>query len=234
VSDFIWLASFPRSGNTFSRLLLRHCLGLRTGSLYPNDLGGNEALEEAIGHVEHRTPGELLFEPGELRLVKTHALCVDARKAIYIVRDGRAATVSLWKFFDGKYPLRQAVEGKTEFGLWQDHVESWDPGNRPHTLLLRYEEMVQSPLKAVEAMSDFLSRPIISRTIPSREASLALDSKWITKGTDWREILPPDLKRRCVELNVRQLAGLGYIEPGVATHDAIRHRPPVHTGGVAR
>lgn len=211
VPNIIWLASYPRSGNTFIRVLLRHCLGLRSGSFYHNDLGGRKPLEDAVGHVEHITPGKLRFEPGEPHLVKTHKPCGDNRRAIYVVRDGRAATVSLWKFFDGRYSLRQVVEGKTEFGLWQDHVESWNPLHRPHTLVLRYEDLLTNPLAAVEAMSRFLDRPIVSRTIPSRESFTAIDAKWITAGTDWRELLSGELERRCVELNHRQLAALGYV-----------------------
>jgi len=40
--DIIWLASYPRSGNTYLRTMLWHCFGLRSASIYPNDLGGNK------------------------------------------------------------------------------------------------------------------------------------------------------------------------------------------------
>ena len=49
---FIWLASYPRSGNTFLRTILWHCFGLRSASVYPQDLGGNRALEGYVGHIE--------------------------------------------------------------------------------------------------------------------------------------------------------------------------------------
>lgn len=222
MSNVIWLASYPRSGNTFLRVLLWHCLGLRSGSFYANDLGGKKPLEHAIGHVEHATPGKLRFQKGELQLVKTHASCNDERRAIYIVRDGRAATASLWRFFGGKYPLSQVIEGKTEFGLWQDHVESWDPMNRPHTLLLRYEQMQEEPMAAVEALSGFLAKPVISRSIPGRESLTALDDKWITAGTDWRAIMTPDLEQRCCELNRRQLSAMGYVASDAAAPGAAR------------
>ena len=48
----VWVASYPRSGNTMLRTVLWHCLGLRTASVYPNDLGGNKDLEDYVGHIE--------------------------------------------------------------------------------------------------------------------------------------------------------------------------------------
>ena len=51
--NIIWLASYPRSGNTLLRTVLWHCFGLRSASLYPEDLGGNAALKSYIGHVDH-------------------------------------------------------------------------------------------------------------------------------------------------------------------------------------
>ena len=34
----IWIASYPRSGNTFLRTILWHCFGLKSASIYPQDL----------------------------------------------------------------------------------------------------------------------------------------------------------------------------------------------------
>ena len=48
VRHVVWLASYPRSGNTFLRTILWHCFGLRSASVYPKDLGGNRALEAVI------------------------------------------------------------------------------------------------------------------------------------------------------------------------------------------
>lgn len=232
MAEAIWIASFPRSGNTFLRLLLRHCLGLRSGSIYANDLGESQSLKDLIGHVEHDPPGTLRFQPGEPKLVKTHDLCKDDRKAIYIVRDGRAAAVSLWRFFHGKYSLRDVVTGKTEFGLWQDHVESWDPVNRPNTLFLRHEEVNANPLATVDALADFLGKPIISREIPARESVALIDGKWITPASNWREVMTVDLLEQFNQLNGRQLAALGYapataVHPGHDAASAARCEMPV-------
>ena len=49
----VWLASYPRSGNTFLRTILWQCFGLRSASIYPKDLGSKKALEDYVGHIEH-------------------------------------------------------------------------------------------------------------------------------------------------------------------------------------
>ena len=90
-SEPIYLASYPRSGNTFLRMVLLNCFGLKTGSIYPADLGRNQALERFVGHIEHDAFGDIAFPQGNLPLLKTHELPRDDLPAIYIVRDGRAA-----------------------------------------------------------------------------------------------------------------------------------------------
>ena len=60
----IWLASWPRSGNTFLRTILWNCFAMKSGSVYPNDLGGDRNLTRVIGHVEHDEIGKGAFHPG--------------------------------------------------------------------------------------------------------------------------------------------------------------------------
>ena len=48
-----WLASYPRSGNTYLRTILFNCFGIKTASIYPNDLGGNKTLENFVNSKEY-------------------------------------------------------------------------------------------------------------------------------------------------------------------------------------
>jgi hypothetical protein len=59
----IFLASYPRSGNTYLRTILNHCFDLKSASIYPNDLGGNATLEKFVGHIEHIQNGKIPTEP---------------------------------------------------------------------------------------------------------------------------------------------------------------------------
>jgi len=103
----IWLASWPRSGNTLLRTVLWHCFKLKSASVYPNDLGGNKKLGKNVGHIEYDANRQLKFPKGKPRLVKTHEPPRNNASAIYVVRDGRAACVSLWNFYNKKLYIRR-------------------------------------------------------------------------------------------------------------------------------
>ena len=65
----VWLASYPRSGNTLLRCVLNHCFGLPSTSLYPNDLGRNRTLQRHAGHFNIGAP-PLELTPNGLRLAE--------------------------------------------------------------------------------------------------------------------------------------------------------------------
>ena len=67
-----WLASYPRSGNTFLRTILFNCFGIKTASIYPKDLGGNKILENFVGHIEHSQNKTITFQKGSIPIIKTH------------------------------------------------------------------------------------------------------------------------------------------------------------------
>lgn len=47
----IWLASYPRSGNTYFRMLLNHIYGIKTRSVYDDPLLANlKGSSELVGH----------------------------------------------------------------------------------------------------------------------------------------------------------------------------------------
>ena len=134
--EYLWLASYPRSGNTMLRTVIYNCFGLKTASIYSMDLDGNKALEEYVGHIEHGTDGNYLFPPNSLPMVKTHGRPIDTGPAIYVVRDGRNVCVSMWLFYNKEISLEKIITGKTIFGTWSAHLQVWRPWDRPYTLLL--------------------------------------------------------------------------------------------------
>lgn len=48
----VWLASYPRSGNTFLRVLFRHVFGIETYSVYNDllDIGSDGDISAVTGH----------------------------------------------------------------------------------------------------------------------------------------------------------------------------------------
>lgn len=209
--NIIWLASYPRSGNTFLRTILWHCFGLHSASLYPEDLGGNKELEAHTGHIEH-DKGKIAFPSGSLPLVKTHEHAKDSNPAIYIIRDGRAASVSLWQFYNKGISLEAIVEGRHRFGTWGSHVTSWNPWVRPNTLLLRYEDIINKFPENLEKISAFLARDILSSNIPARNAIASQDGRWVKGESDWRRYFPDDLADLFNRTNKDILRLSGYSE----------------------
>ncbi|MDH5711940.1 MAG: sulfotransferase domain-containing protein [Gammaproteobacteria bacterium] len=211
IRDFVWLASYPRSGNTYLRTILWHAFGLRSASIYPNDLGGNKVLEEYVGHLEHNPKLKEQLQETGVPLIKTHEHANDNRPAIYIIRDGRAACVSLWEFYNRNLSIEAVIEGQHHFGTWADHVKSWDPWKRPNTLLLEYEQLRDDLPAALNTISDFLDVEIRTTHIPNRDTIASVDGKWVKKKTNWRAHLRGSKLKRFVEINRDILRKTGHL-----------------------
>jgi hypothetical protein len=155
----IWLASYPRSGNSFISLILHHVYGMQTHSLYFKR--EPTALREVLGMAP--LPDSLSELDGDERLhvVKTHELPLnDGRKAIYIVRDGRDALMSYAKFLLRSSPhhqsesavetMRQLIttDSPNHYRGWSTHVASWL--RAPNTTVLAYEDLLEEPVNNVE------------------------------------------------------------------------------------
>jgi hypothetical protein len=94
----VWLASFPRSGNTFLRILLHRRYGVRTSVVYSVDGVAARLGPDLIGYQQRPASLATMRESDEVFFVKTHRQRdgdVDqADRAICLVRDGRDALVS--------------------------------------------------------------------------------------------------------------------------------------------
>ena len=207
----VWLASYPRSGNTYLRILLWNCFGLRSASIYKDDLGGNIKLEEYVGHIEYDANNKILFPEGNIPLIKTHKHAIDDKPAIYIIRDGRAACVSLWEWCFKSIPLDEIISGQHKWGSWSSHLQSWDPWNRPNTLLLKYEDMLNDLPTTLNSISNFLEREIINERPPNRDAILKVDGRWVSSGTNWKSVLSGPAQNNFIKIHGEMLRKAHYI-----------------------
>ncbi len=208
--EFVWLASYPRSGNTFVRTVLAQCFGLKSGSLYGDDLGNDPAVEALAGHIEQGPDGRIRFGEQRPRLVKTHHLPMDEAPAIYVLRDGREAVVSLYHFMEQSRPLLDIVEGQTLFGTWAEHASSWRPELRPNTLFLRYEDLVDDLPAVIEQIAGFIGVSPGRRSLPPRDALARQGGKWIRPTGETKTRLDGEALRRFWDINGAEMHRYGY------------------------
>ena len=205
-----WLASYPRSGNTYLRTILFNCFGIKTASIYPNDLGGNKTLENFVGHIEHNQNKTITFQKGSIPIIKTHKLNQDENRSIYIIRDGRAASVSLWNFYGKKIPIKDIILGNHRFGTWKDHLISWNPLKRPNTLLIKYEDILCNFEYVLNSIETFLEIKVLSKKLPSRDTVATFDGRWVRSKTDWKEKISSEELNLFNKINYPVLKEFGY------------------------
>lgn len=174
----VWLASYPRSGNTFTRVILNNIFNVKThtvmGSSWDEEFVDKSDILEIIGGVDDPIMGEELInkarESNELYVLKTHFLPIADDPAVYIVRDGRASTVSYFHYINEiiktEKTLEQVIKGDVIFGDWSSHIDSWSPDTRSNTLLIKFENLTANPQLEIDRIGNFLNiKPLRSYSI---------------------------------------------------------------------
>jgi hypothetical protein len=232
----VFLASYPRSGNTMLRFILAEALS-GTPSSFDN-------IQQSIPEIGVHANAQALL-PRNGRLIKTHEPYRSSyRRAIYIVRDVRDVMLSCFaretamdvlhirSLDDYVLPFMQGR--MTRFGSWQDHVESWlnSPlAQRGDLLLLNFETMKKDLEGTVLRCLQFLGANIdpvsildavrnnslkkmrgkedMARILPKSPRELG---RWIGHGSvqGWRAELTIDQLNLVDRFAGVQLARFGY------------------------
>jgi len=230
----VWLASYPRSGNTFFRVLLNSIFDIKTYSIYGDklDIGADKATSDVVGHAFLPQDYDLkkLREEETTYYIKTHDLpdqkISPEDKIIYLIRDGRESTLSYKKYTDtfvqSDKSLIDVISGNINFGSWGDHVQAWDPLNRPNTLLIKFEELTQDPTSQLASISRFLEVKPISDSIPTFEELQKINPKFFRSGKkdSWKEVYTEDDHLVFWLLHHKPMLAYGYssnIHPQLST-----------------
>ena len=156
-----FIASYPRSGNTWLRFVLFDIL-------VSGQTSGFDEVNHIIAEVGLHQPAMKLL-PGEGRLIKTHeAYRKQYQKAIYLVRDVRDVVLSEfayqkalgWVPDDFEDFLGRFLHGGVNpFSPWHEHVPGWvnSPlAGTPNFLLIRFEELRRNTEQVLNRVLDFL------------------------------------------------------------------------------
>ena len=178
--DDTFIASYPRSGNTWTRFLIANVIDPERQVTFAN-------IEKIIPDATALSSRELKRVPRP-RLIKTHEYFEPRyRKVIYVVRDPRDIAVSLYNFrrkyrsVDDSYPIEKYIAERFLPGdldvSWGEHVGSWlgTRMNQPGFLLVRYEDLLQDPTRELCRVASFLgiaaSTETLSRAIERSSAN---------------------------------------------------------------
>lgn len=162
----VWLASYPRSGNTLLRTILKRCLDLDSYADEPihveSPLRSDNTL---IGHKELPLPWEEFYEKAgrseELFLIKTHLPPRDGSPFIYVVRDGRSAVKSYKKYYERYVPghrasLYQIIAGDDAYGDWSGHYNAWNGRPDARGMIVRFEDLPDISGELLHSIAAFL------------------------------------------------------------------------------
>lgn len=149
MTDKVWVASFPRAGNTLCRIILAQCFGQDTSSVYGTEFGRLTQYSKIRDAVRERHSA---------RFIKTHAKPGgDDWDAIVVCR--HPATLMRANADFGNADLSMCK--------WPVFYDSWLSSERK-LLVLRYEDMVENLECTLSQIHQFTGLPVLSRSIPPR------------------------------------------------------------------
>ncbi|GJM19204.1 MAG: hypothetical protein DHS20C14_14170 [Phycisphaeraceae bacterium] len=199
----VWLASYPRSGNTWVRTLLH--------AYAHGDATDTAAIARTIPdlHIPHHGGGKPTpYAATGKTLIKTHLpwspkhpFAPATVGAICLVRHPRDVLLSSLNFHRvvGSRVAGKAGAGATEFndadyvrafitkggdpgylhagyGTWEDNARSWADRFEHPKLIVRYHELRQDPDAGLRALLGFLGEPIDDDRVAKAIAASSFDA----------------------------------------------------------
>ena len=223
----LWLASFPRSGNTFFRNVLHDVYGVESSTYHldPNRrVDKNYAVFKVV--KTHLLPGQLPVETSDW-------------PAVYLVRDGRDSLVSIahhrkdivapgTDFYNNLIEATLAQNGSF-FGGWSENVRQWA---ERASIVIRFEDLIADPIREVEKLRQLIDLPPADPTkLPTFQSlregepaygggkganfNPATNRKHFRKGKvgSWKEEVTPELGRLLEAVHGPMLRQYGYAPP---------------------
>lgn len=199
-AEDVFIASFPRSGNTWMRFVL--------ADIFAGERISFRSVEEIMPGVGHHegAPG---YARGGGRLIKTHEPWrPEYRRGVYLVRDVRDVLMSYYRMHQSLQPdlaldtfVDRFVRGQVDgYGSWQDHVEGWlgAAGNGCDLLVIRYEDLRADPIPefqkaaafvGTEVDADRVQRALDDNSVENLREREQQDAEYLSKAMGWKGAL---------------------------------------------
>ncbi|GAA0486481.1 sulfotransferase domain-containing protein [Salinibacillus aidingensis] len=161
----IFIASYPKSGNTWMRFLLANLIYSKQRIDFAN-------IEDFIVDIYKRKNNEIKRN-NDINIFKTHSYFrpkftkYKSNKVVYIVRDVRDVIISYYQYvqkrkntsieFNDFY--NQFLAGDIDnYGTWGENVGSWLGASKGNSnfLLIKYEDMLEDIYSEMIKVCDFL------------------------------------------------------------------------------
>lgn len=279
VGNIVWLASYPKSGNTWLRAFLANLVANRSGPVPLGELpahaedeaspalfaalAGRPSTELDIGEIAALRPrvhAAIAERAQGTRFVKTHNMngSFDGHSlhnwqvsagAICVVRNPLDVAVSMTHHFG--IGLDEAIDRLADenvatandalfvsqiLGSWSTHVKSWADIADERVVVLRYEDMIDKPVKAFARVARLVGiaqdRARIERAMRHAgfQTLAAMERKdgfieasdkgarFFRKGrvNEWREVLSRAQVQRVIGAHREQMQRFKYVPIGYA------------------
>ena len=275
----VWLASYPKSGNTWLRVFLYHLVRLAHGhpreddeinkldraSTYEGRLYGlfEQFLGKPLATATHaevtairpQVHAAIAERSDSVALVKTHNvlgqlagtpiinLAVSAGM-IYVVRDPRDIVPSLAAHLNASFDETIKIMATPAFkndntteaafeiwGTWSEHVFSWTGQPHEAVIVVRYEDLLDDPVKHFTAIARHLGQTSTPEQIAEAidlstfdKLRAAEDERDFRERSEratrffrsgraggWRDELTAEQAQRVVTAHHQQMRNFGYL-----------------------
>ncbi len=273
--NIVWLASYPKSGNTWTRIFLANYL-VNGDKPVPINQVHRFGMGDSVAKMYHAVAGRqidigdynltlrlrervltgIVANRADVNFVKTHNINAEAfgvtlipekftRSAVYIMRNPLDMLISFARHFGLSH--EEAVERianpqhatpaepktVTQFlGTWSEHVQSWTSKKPYPVLVLRYEDMLDSPRESFGRLLEHVGVPVEPERLDKAIRFSSFDElsrqeeqqgfieaspkaeRFFARGKrdQWREELTPRLIKRVRRDHRKTMKKYGYLD----------------------
>lgn len=162
-SEF-FLVSFPKSGNTWLRVMIANLQSLKTEDIAFHNVHEFVPDTEVVSQLGFVRDRASVFYQRPVQIVKSHDYYqryYRNKKVIYVVRDPADALTSYYHYLNVRTDQDMDKEvflagGNSRVKSWSRHVMGWRRAIDQGALLVKYEDMVADPEGSLARVADFI------------------------------------------------------------------------------